>query len=122
MGKSLRQLAVPAVETRSHGALRATHHACDLFVRESLDVLQQNRQTKLRLQLADRRLHRFGNFATRVLLLLRFPFPRLPHGHTLSPRQQSPATSPFIKTGVDDQPVEPGRKLRLTSKLSNGGE
>src|SRR5829696_8109079 len=122
MRQSLRQLAVTTVETRSHCALRTTHHARNLFVRQTLDVLQQDRQTKLRLELADGSLHGFSNFEPSVLLLLRSLFAGLSQGHSLSPRQQSPAAAPFVETGIDDQPVKPGGKLRVTSKLSNSGE
>src|SRR6185503_14098711 len=88
----------------------------------TLDVLQQYRQTKLRLELADCRPHRFRDFEPCVLFLLRLFLHRIPHRHSLSPRQQSTATAPLVETGIDDETVKPRRKFRVSAKLANRGE
>src|SRR5688500_10219656 len=125
MRKALRQLAVTAVEPRRHRSLRTTHHLRDLLVRQSLDVLQQDRQAKLRLQFGDRVAHCFRDLEPRVLPFLRFPVAHVTRRDRCfrrPPRQQSPAAAALVHTGVNDQPIKPGCKLRIASKLANRSE
>src|SRR6267142_2773308 len=54
MNQPAGQRFVATIETRGDRAFRASHNCGNLFIRKSLDVLQQNGQPELRLQLIDR--------------------------------------------------------------------
>src|SRR5689334_21107739 len=98
-------LAVRAIAPRSDRAFRSIHHARNFVVRQTLDVLQQDWQAKLRVQLRNRLLHRFSDFEPRKSLFLWCLFAVVRHGHSLTPRQPTLAPPSFVETRVDHEPV-----------------
>src|SRR3989442_9049293 len=118
MSQTLRQCFVAAIQTRRHGALRTTQNIRDLLVRKTLDVFEQDWQTQFRFQLGDSRPYRVGNLAASEMLLWRGAVRCFRHLSCIAKWKKASALSLFVDAGVDHQPVEPCRKLRIAAKLA----
>src|SRR6185503_14871595 len=119
MTQLARQHLVSSIEPRGYRTDRNAERFGDLVVREALDVYEQDGQSKLWGQLADRALHRFGHLSPVIGLLLSALPHHCPHLDLGAERNKTTALSVFVGTGVGHDAIKPGCELRILMKLIN---
>ena len=86
----------------------------NLFIREVLQVFEDQGQSQLWLQGGDRFFNLFFGFAAHIILLSVARFRS--QVKQIIKRDQSPTLALLINAEVDDQSIKPGRKLRFVTK------
>src|SRR6476646_9271082 len=116
------QHLVSSIEPRRYSADRNAKRLSDLVIRETLNVLEQDRQSKLRRELTDRAAHRIGHLSSMIGIFLRIPGHHSPHLDLRAERNETPSLSVLIRARVGHNPIKPGRKLRTLVKLAYAGK
>src|SRR6185369_11391053 len=116
------QHLVSSIEPRGYGAHRKTKSVCNLIIGHAFDVFEQNGHPKFWRQLADRTANRFGYFPPVYSFNLRAANSDVFYVNLRIKRHESPPFAMLVRARVGYDSIEPGRELRVLSKLIDRGE